>query len=306
MKPLKTVVSFCMLWPAMVGYAKSDGSRNEPINFSRVIIEDSFWRPRIKRLSEVTIPFCLDQCSEKTHRVENFAIAAGVREGRFEGIFYDDSDLYKMIEGASYSLQNNPDKPLESQLDSIITLIAGAQEKDGYINTFYTLKMPGKRWTDMDKHEMYCGGHLIEAGIAYYKATGKRMLLDVAERFADHLVSEFGPNKRDWVPGHPEIELALIRLYHETSKKEYLDLAHFLLEERGRGKADWKANGYFLDNVPVRKLDKIEGHAVRAMYLLTGMADYSTVSGDTSSIAALDRLWKNVVKTRMYLPGGIG
>ena len=135
MKLLKTIVSLCMLWMAMAGHAKADGPLNEPISFSRVIIDDSFWRPRIKRLSEVTIPFCLDQCTEKTHRVENFAIAAGVREGRFEGIFYDDSDLYKMIEGASYSLQNNPDKSLESRLDSIITLIAGAQGKDGYINT---------------------------------------------------------------------------------------------------------------------------------------------------------------------------
>ena len=180
MKPLKTIVSLCMLWLAMAGYAKADATLNEPISFSSVTVEDSFWQPRIKRLSEVTVPFCLDQCAKKTHRVDNFAIAAGVMEGRFEGLFYDDSDLYKMIEGASYSLQNTPDKVLESQLDSIIALIAGAQGKDGYINTYYTLKMPGKRWTDMDKHEMYCGGHLIEAGIAYYKATGKRVLLDVA------------------------------------------------------------------------------------------------------------------------------
>lgn len=306
MKPLKTIVSLCMLWLAMAGYAKADATLNEPISFSSVTVEDSFWQPRIKRLSEVTVPFCLDQCAKKTHRVDNFAIAAGVREGRFEGLFYDDSDLYKMIEGASYSLQNTPDKVLESQLDSIIALIAGAQGKDGYINTYYTLKMPGKRWTDMDKHEMYCGGHLIEAGIAYYKATGKRVLLDVAERFAEYLVSEFGPGKKDWVPGHPEIELALIRLYHETSKKEYLDLAHFLLEERGRGKADWKAYDYYIDKVPVAELSKIGGHAVRAMYLLTGMADYSATSRDTSYIAALDRLWDNVVKTRMYLTGGIG
>lgn len=306
MKPLKTIVSLCMLWLAMAASAKADGPRNEPVSFSRVTIEDSFWRPRIERLSEVTVPFCLDQCAEKTHRVENFAIAAGVRKGQFEGLFYDDSDLYKMIEGASYSLQNTPDKALESRLDSIITLIAGAQGKDGYINTYFTLMKPGKRWTDMDKHEMYCGGHLIEAGIAYHKATGKRLLLDVAERFADYLVSEFGPGKRDWVPGHPEIELALIRLYRETAKKEYLELAHFLLEERGRGKADWKAYDYYLDKVPVAGLDKIGGHAVRAMYLLTGMADYSATSGDTSYIAALDRLWDNVVKTRMYLTGGIG
>ena len=306
MNSFKTIASFlCVLFASAV-YGNADNLRNHPVGFSNVTVEDSFWKPRLDKLSEVTVPFCLDQCTRQTHRVDNFAVAAGVREGSFEGLFYDDSDLYKMIEGASYSLQNSPDKTLESRLDSIIALIAGAQAKDGYINTFYTLKKPGERWTDMDKHEMYCGGHLIESGIAFYQATGKRSLLDVACRFADYLVSVFGPGKRDWVPGHPEIELALIRLYHETGKKDYLDLAHFLLEERGRGKADWKAYDYYIDRVPVSELEKIGGHAVRAMYLFTGMADYAATSGDTSYYAALDRLWDNVVNTKMYLTGGIG
>lgn len=306
MNSFKTIASFlCVLFLPVV-FGKADNLRNHPVGFSKVTVEDSFWKPRLNKLSEVTVPFCLDQCTRQTHRVDNFAVAAGVNEGAFDGLFYDDSDLYKMIEGASYSLQNLPDKELESRLDSIIALIAGAQAKDGYINTFYTLKKPGERWTDMDKHEMYCGGHLIEAGIAFYQATGKRSLLDVACRFADYLVSVFGPGKRDWVPGHPEIELALIRLYHETGKKEYLELAHFLLEERGRGKADWRAYDYYIDKVPVSELEKIGGHAVRAMYLFTGMADYAATSGDTSYYAALDRLWDNVVNTKMYLTGGIG
>lgn len=306
MYSFKTIASCLLVLAASSFPGRADNLRNHPVGFSKVTVEDSFWKPRMDKLSEVTVPFCLDQCTRQTHRVDNFAIAAGVRKGQFEGLFYDDSDLYKMIEGASYSLQNTPDKTLESRLDSIIALVAGAQGKDGYINTFYTLKKPGERWTDMDKHEMYCGGHLIEAGIAYFQATGKRSLLDVGCRFADYLVSVFGPGKRDWVPGHPEIELALIRLYHETGKKDYLDLAHFLLEERGRGKADWKAYDYYIDRMPVSELSKIGGHAVRAMYLFTGMADYAATSGDTSYYAALDRLWDNVVNTKMYLTGGIG
>ena len=306
MYSFKTIASCLLVLAASSFQGRADNLRNHPVGFSKVTVEDSFWRPRMSKLSEVTVPFCLDQCTRQTHRVDNFAIAAGVKKGQFEGLFYDDSDLYKMIEGASYSLQNTPDKTLESKLDSIIALVAGAQGKDGYINTFYTLKKPGERWTDMDKHEMYCGGHLIEAGIAYFQATGKRSLLDVGCRFADYLVSVFGPGKRDWVPGHPEIELALIQLCHETGKKDYLDLAHFLLEERGRGKADWKAYDYYIDRKPVSELSKIGGHAVRAMYLFTGMADYAATSGDTSYYAALDRLWDNVVNTKMYLTGGIG
>lgn len=306
MNSFKTIVSFFFVVAVSSFRGEADNLRNHPVGFANVTVDDSFWRPRMVKLSEVTVPFCLDQCTRQTHRVDNFAIAAGVKKGQFEGLFYDDSDLYKMLEGAAYSLQNTPDKALESQLDSIIALIAGAQGKDGYINTFYTLKKPGERWTDMDKHEMYCGGHLIEAGIAYYGATGKRTLLDVAQRFADYLVSVFGPGKRDWVPGHPEIELALIRLYRETGKKDYLDLAHFLLEERGRGKADWKAYDYYIDKMPVSELSRIGGHAVRAMYLFTGMADYAATTGDTSYYAALDRLWDNVVNAKMYITGGIG
>ena len=185
MYSFKTIASCLLVLAASSFQGRADNLRNHPVGFSKVTVEDSFWRPRMSKLSEVTVPFCLDQCTRQTHRVDNFAIAAGVKKGQFEGLFYDDSDLYKMIEGASYSLQNTPDKTLESKLDSIIALVAGAQGKDGYINTFYTLKKPGERWTDMDKHEMYCGGHLIEAGIAYFQATGKRSLLDVGCRFAD-------------------------------------------------------------------------------------------------------------------------
>ena len=277
-----------------------------PVGFSQVDITDNFWKPRIDRHAEITVPFCLDQCMNQTGRVDNFAVAAGFQEGSFQGLFYDDSDLYKMIEGASYSLQNKPDAGLESVIDSIIEKIAGAQQEDGYLDTWYILHRPGERWTDMDKHEMYCCGHLIEAAIAYEAATGKRTLLDVAVRFADHLTATFGEGLRDWVPGHPEIELALIKLYRHTGNLAYLELSRFLLEERGKGKGDWKAKDYYIDYAPVRELRKIQGHAVRAMYLFTGMADYSAVSLDKEYLPALDSLWEDVTCRKMYITGGIG
>lgn len=282
-------------------------SQNTPVKFSQVEITDDFWQPRIKALSETTVPFCLDQCCTKTGRVNNFAVAAGLVEGKWQGLFYDDSDLYKTIEGAAYSLQNEPNAILEAQIDSIVAIIAAAQRPDGYLDTYYLLEKPGEEWTDMDKHEMYCCGHLIEAAIAYKDATGKRKLLDVAEKFANHLLSIFGPGKRDWVPGHPEIELALVKLYRETGRKDYLDLAHFLLEERGHGKADWgKWTEYYVDAEPVAEMTRICGHAVRCMYLFTGMADWAAQSGSTEYIPALDRLWDNVVGANMYITGGIG
>ncbi len=294
--------------PLLLSCSKgADISRNIPVSFDRVTVNDAFWQPRIKALSETTVPFCLDQCCTRTNRVNNFAVAAGLSEGKWQGLFYDDSDLYKTIEGAACCLRNEPDPALEARLDSIISIIAAAQMPDGYLDTYYILEKPGQRWTDMDKHEMYCCGHLIEAAIAYRAATGKTELFDVAQRFADHLVANFGPGKRDWVPGHPEIELALVRLYRETGNRDYLDLAHFLLEERGRDKADWgEWTQYYVDAEPVADMTRICGHAVRCMYLFTGMADWSAQSGSPEYLAALDRLWENVTGANMYVTGGIG
>ena len=301
-----------ILWVVLILCSTSCASKkplaqNTPVVFTDVTICDNFWSPKIDRLIDVTIPFCLDQCMNQTSRVNNFAIAAGVKEGEWKGLFYDDSDLYKMIEGAAYSLQHRHDPALEKQIDSIISLISKAQLPDGYIDTYYILAHPGDRWTDMDKHEMYCGGHLIEAAIAYFDATGKTELLEVAQKYADHMLSIFGEGKRDWVPGHPEIELALVKLYRQSGEKKYLDFAHFLLEQRGRGKADWgEWTDYYVDKEPVAQMTKICGHAVRCMYLFTGMADYAAQSIDTTYIPALDRLWENVVNSRMYQTGGVG
>ena len=282
--------------------------KNYPIDFSQVKITDSFWSPRLKTHADVTIPVCFDQCENKTHRIQNFAIAGGLEKGEFRGLFYDDSDLYKMLEGASYSLMNNPNSKLEAKVDEIITKIVAAQQSDGYLSTYYILGKMNERWTDMNMHEMYCCGHLIEAGVAFYNATGKRSLLDVAIKFADHIDNTFGPGKRVWVAGHEEIELALVKLYRITNNTKYLNLSHWLLEQRGHNLATWSATSkdYYQDLIPVKELEKISGHAVRAMYLFTGMADYSSATKDTTYLRALNNLWDNVINAKMYFTGGIG
>ena len=291
----------------------------EQIDFSHVKINDNFWSPRLSKHVSATLPVCIDQIENQTGRIRNFENAAK-GEGEHSGIFFDDSDVYKALEGMAYSLINNPDPELEKKADEWIDNIAAAQQidkfaaaqqPDGYINTFYTLTGLDKRWTNMDKHEMYCAGHMIEAGVAYYQATGKRKLLDVCIRMTDHMMSQFGPGKRHWVPGHEEIELALVKLYQTTQEQKYLDFAYWLLEERGHGHGTMGDEGkwdpvYYQDIVPVRRLTDISGHAVRCMYLYCGMADVAALKNDTGYIAAIDRLWDDVVHRNMYITGGIG
>ncbi|WP_196009675.1 glycoside hydrolase family 127 protein, partial [Parabacteroides distasonis] len=282
----------------------------EQIDFSHVKINDNFWSPRLSKHVSATLPVCIDQIENQTGRIRNFENAAK-GEGEHSGIFFDDSDVYKALEGMAYSLINNPDPELEKKADEWIDKFAAAQQPDGYINTFYTLTGLDKRWTNMDKHEMYCAGHMIEAGVAYYQATGKRKLLDVCIRMADHMMSQFGPGKRHWVPGHEEIELALVKLYQTTQEQKYLDFAYWLLEERGHGHGTMGDEGkwdpvYYQDIVPVRQLTDISGHAVRCMYLYCGMADVAALKNDTGYIAAMDRLWDDVVHRNMYITGGIG
>ena len=282
----------------------------EQIDFSHVKINDNFWSPRLSKHVSATLPVCIDQIENQTGRIRNFENAAK-GEGEHSGIFFDDSDVYKALEGMAYSLINNPDPELEKKADEWIDKFAAAQHPDGYINTFYTLTGLDKRWTNMDKHEMYCAGHMIEAGVAYYQATGKRKLLDVCIRMTDHMMSQFGPGKRHWVPGHEEIELALVKLYQTTQEQKYLDFAYWLLEERGHGHGTMGDEGkwnpvYYQDIVPVRQLTDISGHAVRCMYLYCGMADVAALKNDTGYIAAMDRLWDDVVHRNMYITGGVG
>lgn len=291
----------------------------EPIPFSEVKINDEFWSPRLQKHATVTLDVCIDQIENQTGRIRNFENAA-LKSGEHQGIFFDDSDVYKAMEGMAYSLVNNPNPVIENKLDEWIDKIAAAQQPDGYLNTYYTLTGLNKRWTNMDKHEMYCGGHMIEAAIAYFQATGKRKFLDVATRFADHMDNTFGPGKnKHWITGHQEVELALVKLYHLTKEEKYLNLANWLLEERGHGYGSergytyandtvWWAKdpGYCQDQAPVREQSVIGGHAVRAMYMYCGMADVAAVTHDKGYMDALNRLWESVVLRNMYITGGIG
>ena len=278
-----------------------------PVPFTDVKVTDAFWAPRIETNRTKTIPHDFKKC-EDTGRLSNFAKAAGRMEGKFEGIYFNDSDVYKVIEGAAYSLAAHPDPKLEKYLDDLIDTIAAAQQKDGYLFCFYTLKQPEKRWTNLrSMHELYCAGHFFEAAVAHYRATGKRTMLNVAVRLADLIDSIFGPDKRHGVPGHEEIELALVKLYEVTGEERYLALAKFFLDERGNEAKREKLYGpYSQDHVPVTEQSEPVGHAVRAMYLYCGMADVAAYTRDLAYTNALDRLWNSTVTKKMHVTGGVG
>lgn len=296
-----------------------------PVPFTAVQVQDGFWRPRQETNRTVTIPFGFRKC-EETGRIANFRKAAGQIPGKHEGKRYNDSDVFKMIEAAAYSLCLTPDSALDGYLDTLIGYIAAAQEKDGYLFTGRTIDPanppPGsgaERWSALwVSHELYNMGHLYEAAVAHDQATGKHGLLDVAVKNADLLLREFGPGKRGGAPGHPEIEIGLVKLFRATGKKQYLELARFFLMERGKPYAGMKPyaaedpfaiygdSRYLLNHQPVTAMSEAVGHAVRAGYLFSGMADVAALSGDQSLIAAGDRLWRDVVNTKIYLSGGVG
>ncbi|SEA02045.1 glycoside hydrolase family 127 protein [Pedobacter hartonius] len=293
--------------------AQGNPAQMRSVNFSKVQISDKFWSPRIQTVTSVTIPVCIEQTEVITPRIRNFEKVARKQGEKHEGIYYDDSDVYKALEAIAYSLKNHPDAKLEAKADEWIDKIAAAQLPDGYLNTYYTLTGLDKRWTDMEKHEDYNAGHLIEAAVAYYNTTGKRKLLDVAIRVADNIDSTFRLANRNWVSGHEEIELALVKLYKATGKQKYLDLADWYLQQRGHGYgkgAIWtnKEMGekYCQDDVPVKDQTQIEGHAVRAMYLYTGAADVGAAKHDPGYLKSMRTVWEDVVFRNMYITGGIG
>jgi hypothetical protein len=293
--------------------AQSAIQQIEPVSFSQVTIQDGFWKPRLDQVSRVTIPVCIDQTEVKTPRIRNFEKVARRQGEKHEGIYYDDSDVYKALEAIAYSLKNHPDAALEKKADEWIDKIAAAQEPDGYLNTYYSLTGLDKRWSDMEKHEDYCAGHLMEAAVAYYNTTGKRKLLDVAVRFADHIDSTFRQQNRPWVSGHQEIELALVKLAKTTGNTKYVELADWFLGQRGRGYGKgmiWSnphmGPKYCQDDVPVRDQQEITGHAVRAMYLYTGAADVGAAKNDAGYMKAMKTVWEDVVYRNMYITGGIG
>jgi len=285
----------------------------QPVPFQRVAVHDSFWSPKLETNRTVTVPYCFEQC-EQTGRIANFAKAGGLKPGAFEGIFYNDSDVYKVIEGAAYSLAIHPDAKLEAYLDDLIAKIAAAQEDDGYLYTARTLRPnnpPGgsgpTRWSNLShSHELYNVGHLYEAAVAYYRATGKRSLLNVARRNADLIDRVFGPHGRHDVPGHEEIEIGLVKLYRATGERRYLDLAKFFVDQRGRADHHKLYGPYAQDHLPITRQRQAVGHAVRAGYLYSGVADVAAMTGDHPDVVALDRIWNDVVGKKMSLTGGIG
>jgi DUF1680 family protein len=294
------------------GISQQSMQKLEPVKFSDVNITDNFWKPKIDKVATKTLDACIYQTETKTARLRNFEKVARHQGEKHEGIFYDDSDVFKALEAMAYSLKTHPNPSMEKKCDEWIDKISAAQQPDGYLNTFYSLNEPGKRYTDMSMHEDYNNGHLIEAAVAYYNATGKRKLLDVSIRWADHFDALFGPGKRDWVTGHQELELALVKLYKTTGNTKYLKLADWLLSERGKGLAkgytwtEWKDTGYAQDLLPVKEQKEITGHAVRAMYMYTGAADVAAQTGDLAYLKAMRNVWEDVVYRNMYITGGIG
>lgn len=286
----------------------------DPVPFTSVKVTDVFWGQRLKASREVTIPLAFSKC-EETGRYENFVKAAHPSdEYKVEGFSFDDTDVYKTIEGASYLLQTYPDKKLEKYIDSVLLIVAGAQEPDGYLYTARTMnpKHPHdwagpERWTKVEElsHEFYNLGHMVEGAVAHYQATGKRNFLDIAIKYADCVCKAIGngPGQKKLVPGHQIAEMALVRLYLVTGDRKYLDQAKFFLDARGYTS---RKDVYSQAHKPVLEQDEAVGHAVRATYMYAGMADVAAITGDSSYINAIDKIWENIVTKKIYITGGIG
>ncbi|MFN2314449.1 MAG: glycoside hydrolase family 127 protein, partial [Bacteroidales bacterium] len=313
---ISTVAAIVLL--AMVSCTGAGEDENYPIRpvpFTSVKMTDSFWAPRIEKNHEVTIPIAFSYC-ESTGRVKNFEIAGGLDTGAFQTIYpFDDSDVTKIIEGAAYSLRTFPDPELEAYVDSLIWKIGLAQEDDGYLYTNRTIAemgygelhewAEGGRWekTNILSHELYNLGHMYEAAVAYYQATGKRELLDISLKSADLVDHDFGWDAFISYPGHQVIEMGIVKLYRTTGDRRYLDLAKFFLDARGtRDDGDEYAQSH------KKVVDQAEavGHSVRATYMYSGMADVASILNDEAYVNAITRIWEDLVDRKMYITGGIG
>lgn len=308
---------------------------SQSLPLKQVRIQDAFWSEYIRLVREVVVPYQWEALNDRipdaepSHAIANFKIAAGEAEGEFYGMVFQDSDVAKWLEAVGYLLETEADSELERVADEVVDLIARAQQKDGYLNTYFTIKEPGQRWTNLSEcHELYSAGHMIEAAVAYYQATGKSKILEVACGIADNIDSVFGDEagKIRGYDGHQEIELALVKLYHVTGQDKYLQLSKFFLDERGQQPphfydVEWekrdkthhwpdtmmiKEKDYSQAHLPVREQDQAEGHAVRLVYMCAGMADVAAETGDLELLEACRKLWKNIVSRRMYITGGIG
>lgn len=292
----------------------------QPIDIQQVKLTDDFWLPIIKRVQEKTIEYAIKKC-ENEGRLDNFLIAGGKMEGSVKGAMpFDDSDVYKIIEGVSNSLISSPNRQLERLMDSLIGIIKVGQEKDGYLTTWRTINpakppapwvkvVEGKRWEYLNmSHELYNAGHMYEAAAVHYKATGKRNFLNIALKNADLMVKTFGDgeNKIHAVPGHQIIESGLVKLYQITGNEDYLNLSKYFLDNRGNPENHESYGSYSQDHIPVVQQDEVVGHAVRAVYMYAAMADIAAIKHDTAYNKAVHNLWENMVGKKMYITGGIG
>ena len=287
----------------------------QEVSFTQVHLNDGFWSPRIEINRTVSIPSAFHEC-EVNGRFDNFAIAAGLIKGEHRGDFsFDDTDPYKVIEGASYSLAVHYDAKLDHYLDSVINIIAQAQEPDGYLTTCVTNKctrLSGwwgtRKWEKINSHELYNSGHLIESAVAHYRATGKKTFLNVAIKNADLVCKTFGPNEGQIhrPGGHPIIEMALCKLYKVTGNKKYLEGAKYFVDETGRCTDGHRPSEYSQDHMPILQQEEIVGHAVRAGYLYSGVADVAALTGDKAYEEALERIWENMSSKKLFITGGIG
>ncbi len=297
-------------------------------------IRNSFWNEYLDLVHKEIIPYQWDAMNDRipdaepSHCIENYRITAGQAEGEFYGLVFQDSDLAKWLEAVAYVLSSRSDPELEKLADEAIDLVCAAQQSDGYLNNFFTLKAPHQRWRNLrEGHELYCAGHMMEAAVAYYEATGKRKLLDAMMRFADLICDTFGPEegKIHAYPGHEEVELALFKMYKTTGERKYLDMASYFVDNRGVDKDYfWRENNkpgympiwnnmdkdfdisYYQVHQPVREQKKAAGHAVRATYLYSAMADLAGEMEDEGLLEACETLWNNITKKQMYITGGIG
>jgi DUF1680 family protein len=286
-----------------------------PVPLTAVRVDDGFWSPRMETNRVTTVWYDFKKC-EETGRIDNFAKAGKLMPGHFKGIPFDDSDVYKIIEGASYTLAVHPDPKLDKYLDDLIVKIAAAQEPDGYLYTARTIDPTGRvdffgpvRWSKLvGSHELYNAGHLYEAAVAHFQATGKRSLLNVALKNADMVCKTFGPGQGQLQepPGHEEIEIGLVKLYRLTGQQKYLDQAKFFCDIRGRKGTHQLRGPYQQDDKPIVDQDEAVGHAVRAGYFYSGVADVGALTGEGAYVEAVDRIWDNVVGKKMHLTGGIG
>ncbi len=296
--------------PLVIDTSSSPHVRLRALSLADIAITGGLWQNRqiVNREASLYHGYSM---LEESGAFDNFRIASGEKEGEFQGMRFQDSDLYKWLEAVAYELAQKPDAKLQGMAQTSFDLIEAAQEDNGYINTYYQITQPNEaRWTKIDHdHELYCAGHFIQAAIAYHRATGDDRPIEIVRKFADHIDDVFGKGKLEEAPGHPEIEMALVELYRDTGEKRYLDLALFFLDERGKGTMQgWEyfTPAYYQDRVPVRENDRVEGHAVRALYLTSGMADVYLETGEKELLDSLFRQWDDMESGKTYITGGVG